>query len=117
MAPVAASSAVRLGAPGLGTRVYWVGQPIARDPAYSDRMRVLDDVYRDVVGRYPGATYVDATYWVSDDAGAYTDALPGPDGAPVAIRDDDGIHLSTEGGNYVGSVVLNQILADHGVAL
>lgn len=101
---------------GLGVRVYWVGQPIARDPGYTDRMRVLDDVYRDVVGRFPDATYVDATYWLSDDAGGYTDVLPGPDGAPVGIRDDDGIHLSTSGGDFLGAVVLNQILADHGVA-
>lgn len=101
---------------GLGTRVYWVGQPVARDPAYTARMEVLDAAYRAVVARYPGATYVDATHWLTDDAGAYTETLPGPDGQPVELRNADGIHLSTAGGDYLGAVVLNRILADYGVA-
>jgi len=99
-----------------GTRVYWVGQPIARDPAYADRMRILNDVYRDVVGRYPGATYIDAWHWLSDDAGAYTDTLPGADGAPVPLRSEDGIHLSEAGGDFLGAIVANMVLADHGIA-
>jgi uncharacterized protein len=98
-----------------GVRVYWVGQPIARDPAYSERMALLNSVYAEVVAAYPGATYVDAWHWLSDDAGAYTDTLPDGAGAPVQVRTDDGIHLNTAGGDYLGGVVVNRVLADYGV--
>lgn len=100
-----------------GVRVYWVGQPLARDPAYTDRMRQLNDVYRSVVETYPGATYVDCWYWMSDDAGNYTDTLPDAAGLPVVVRTDDGIHLNTAGGDFMGAVVVNQLLADYGVQL
>ena len=99
----------------LGVKVYWVGQPLARDPGYTDRMRQLDDVYRSVVATYPGATYIDCWYWISDDAGNYSDTLPDINGVPVVVRTDDGIHLNTAGGDFMGAVVVNQVLADYGV--
>lgn len=100
----------------VGARVYWVGQPRARDQGYSERMALLNGVYQEVADRYPDVTYLDAWYWLTDDAGEYTDTLPGPDGVPVPLRTSDGIHLSPEGGAYLGGIILNQMLADHGIA-
>jgi hypothetical protein len=99
-----------------GVRVYWLGQPIARDPAYSATMALLNGVYADVVSRHPNAVYIDTWTYLSDDAGNYTDSLPGPDGAPVVLRNEDGIHLNVAGGTLVARVVLAHLAADYELA-
>ncbi len=98
-----------------GSRVYLVGQPTMRDPAFDARIRVVDDAYRAVAAADPRLTYVDSRALLGDDGAAYTDELPGPGGATVTVRSADGIHLSLEGARWMATVVGRQVLADYGL--
>ncbi len=93
-----------------GTRLYWIGQPLSRDPEYTEAMRGINRVYAQVAEEHEDVEFIDIWPWISDD-GRYTDTLPGPDGKPVQIRQSDGIHLTDEGGDVAARHVW-ELLAD-----
>jgi hypothetical protein len=97
-----------------GARVYVVGQPVMRDPGFDGRIAVVDSAYRALAAANPGITYIDSRALLGDDAGAYTDTLPGP-GGPVTVRNSDGIHLSLEGARWMARVVGRVVAADYAV--
>jgi hypothetical protein len=99
---------------GAGSRVYLIGQPFMRDPTFNERIVVVDSAYRAVAAANPGVTYVDSRALLGDDAGGYTDTLPGP-GGDVQVRDTDGIHVSLEGARWMARVVGRIVAADFAV--
>jgi uncharacterized protein len=98
-----------------GSRVYLVGQPVMRDGTFNSRIAVVDAAYRNVAAADPEITYVDSKALLGDDAGAYTDRLPGAGGQMVQVRSSDGIHLSLEGARWMATVVGRMVAADFGV--
>ena len=98
-----------------GSRVYVVGQPVMRSETFNARIAVVDSAYRALAAADPDITYVDAKALLADDAGAYTDALPGAGGAAVTVRNSDGIHLSVEGARWLARVVARQVGSDYGI--
>ena len=98
-----------------GSRVYLVGQPVMRDGTFNGRIAVVDAAYRNVAAADPEITYVDSKALLGDDAGAYTDRLPGAGGQMVQVRSSDGIHLSLEGARWMATVVGRMVAADFGV--
>jgi len=98
-----------------GSRVYLVGQPVMRDGTFDSRIAVVDSAYRAVAAANPDVTYIDSRALLSDDAGGYTDRLPGAGGQAVQVRNSDGIHLSLEGARWLAKVVGRQVGADYGV--
>lgn len=98
-----------------GSRVYLVGQPVMRDGTFDARIAVVDSAYRSVAAADPDVTYVDSRALLSDDAGGYTDRLPGAGGQMVQVRNSDGIHLSLEGARWLATVVGRMVAADYGL--
>ncbi len=98
-----------------GSRVYVVGQPAMRSETFNGRIAVVDSAYRALAAADPEVTYVDAKALLSNDAGGYTDTLPGAGGAAVQVRNADGIHLSVEGARWLARIVARQVTADYGV--
>jgi hypothetical protein len=97
-----------------GTRLYWIGQPIAREPGYNAFVGVVDGIYQEVDARYDDVVYIDTYQLLADDTMSYTDFKPGPDGQPWKIRQPDGIHLESWGGELVAQEVLAQLRRDWG---
>jgi hypothetical protein len=98
-----------------GSRVYLVGQPVMREPTFNSRISVVDAAYRNVAAAHPEITFVDSRALLGDDAGGYTDHLPGVGGQPVQVRHSDGIHLSLEGARWMATVVGRLVTADFGL--
>ncbi|MBK5223888.1 MAG: DUF459 domain-containing protein [Acidimicrobiia bacterium] len=95
-----------------GRIVYWVGQPIMREPGFSQRMATLNEVFQSEAATRPWVRYVDSYTLFANDAGAYEAFLPGLDGTVADMRQGDGIHLSRPGGNVLARKVLDVIEAD-----
>lgn len=85
--------------------IYWVGAPTMRDPAFSQRVKELDDVVRGVVAQHPGAVYVDSYSLFAGPDGKYAPKLPDANGNPVLVRAGDGIHFTPDGGDRLASAV------------
>jgi hypothetical protein len=82
-----------------GVRVYWIGQPIARDAEYSGRLQLMNGIFADMAENHPNTTLVSLYDLFKDEGGSYADYLPGADGELVSMRNSDGIHLTRAGGD------------------
>jgi hypothetical protein len=84
----------------------WVGQPPMRDPDYAGRMAMINQAYAAEAADRPWVAFVDPAAVVGDPSGAYTDVVTGADGAPVEVRQPDGIHLTPVGADLLAAHVL-----------
>jgi len=96
-----------------GTIVYWVEQPVARSPVYTSQMSVIDSVEREVCSEMTMVQCIDSSSAVTKH-GAYLETVPGPDHKPIALRQDDGIHLTDAGADRVAQRVLSVLRSDWG---
>jgi hypothetical protein len=90
-----------------GTTLYWIGQPLALDPVYSEGMEIINSVYAEVADRYDDVEFVDIWEVLAGPDGGYVKAIEGPDGQPLEIRAEDDIHLTEAGAD---------IAAEHAMA-
>jgi hypothetical protein len=95
-----------------GIRVYWMGQPIARDAGYSERMRILNEIFEEQAAAHPNTTYLSLYELFEKEDGGYGDYLPGADGQLVRMRNPDGIHLTRAGGDLAANEVFEILDAD-----
>jgi uncharacterized protein len=94
---------------GNGRVVYWVGAPVMADSAYSERVKAVNEVFRDVAARHPGVVYVDAYAVFSTQDGTYAPTLPVPGGKISRVRSTDGIHFTPEGGDLLAKTVFDRL--------
>lgn len=95
-----------------GVRVYWIGQPIARDADYSARLRLMNGIFEDVAADHPNITVVSLYDLFADESGNYSDYLPGAGGEVVNMRNSDGIHLTRAGGDRAADAIFAAIDED-----
>ncbi|HEX6421435.1 MAG TPA: hypothetical protein VFZ77_23230 [Acidimicrobiales bacterium] len=89
--------------------VVWVTQPPMREPGYDARMAVVRRVHQAEAATRPWVTLVDSPAVLGGEGGAYTPTRPGPDGAEVPVRREDGIHLTQQGADMLAAHVLGVI--------
>ncbi|HEX9995390.1 MAG TPA: DUF459 domain-containing protein [Acidimicrobiales bacterium] len=94
---------------GDGRFVVWVGQPIMRSSSFSERIARLNTIYREEAAGRPWVHFFDSWPLFTDAGGGYSDYLPGPDGEPELMRQQDGIHLSRPGGDRLADAILQVI--------
>jgi hypothetical protein len=80
-------------------RVYWLAMPPTRDPGWAYDDAQIDTALRRATAAVPGAQYLDILGPVTDH-GRYTDYVF-QHGAPVLIREPDGVHLNAAGSAIV----------------
>lgn len=83
-------------------RVYWVGMPIMRDPAFSSVMRTINAVARREAAKHAGVVYIDAWKLFSTSSGSYD----------ARWRQSDGVHFNIDGQNRLAAAVMARIEAD-----
>lgn len=93
-------------------RVYWLGQPVARDGDYSARMAHLDQIYAQEAAGRPWVTYLSTWELLSAPGGGYSAYLPDASGQQELVRERDGIHLTRAGGDRVADLVMAALRAD-----
>jgi hypothetical protein len=84
-------------------RVYWAGMPRMGIGWFNDRMELMNGIYEaEAKKRAPRVEYVDA--WTAVDAPAKT--------YQAEYRQDDGVHLTVEGGTKAAQAVLAAVAKD-----
>lgn len=91
-----------------GRTLYWVGPPVLRDPKQESGGRAVAEVIEQVVERHPHAVFVDAHDLLDGDDGTYTPTID-IDGKRVQVRTGDGVHLTPDGGDYLGDALFSAI--------
>ena len=84
-------------------RVYWAGMPRMGIGWFNTRMERLNAIYKaEAAKRAPRVEYIDA--WDAVDAPATT--------YQAELRQDDGVHLTVEGGTKAAEAVLAAVARD-----
>jgi uncharacterized protein len=91
-----------------GRILYWLGPPILRDTKQDAGAQAAAAVIKSVIAGNPDAHFVDAHTLLDADDGTYTPTVE-VDGKKVLVRSGDGIHLTPEGGDYVGAALFDLI--------
>ena len=92
-----------------GTTLYWIGQPLALDPVYSEGMAIINSVYAEVAERYDDVEFVDIWEVLAGPDGGYAKVIEGPDGQPIEIRAEDDIHLTEVGADLAAQHVMDRL--------
>ena len=90
--------------------VIWVGIPNAKEPAFTDRLRVQDQAVRAALAAYPDAIFVD-TWSIFDGVnGGIAELVIDPrDGAAKPVRQSDGFHLNEDGAAILAEKIADRI--------
>jgi len=89
--------------------VIWVGAPVMRPGSGVHEMDQLDYIYWTEAQKRPWIQYFDSWPFFSDANLQYVKEAPFADGVSRGLRQKDGVHLSTIGGNRLSWAVLGRI--------
>jgi hypothetical protein len=80
-----------------GRTLLWIGVPAMDDASLDANARAANDVFRSEAARRSWVRYIDAWTLTSGEAAA-------------ALRADDGIHLTAEGGRLIARAAIIDVL-------
>lgn len=89
--------------------VVWVGQPIMESAKLSERMAMLNAIYKDEAAKRPWVRYFDLWPLFVDASGGYDPYITDDDGAVKLMRNPDGVHLVRDGGEKAARHILDLI--------
>ena len=91
-----------------GVPLIWIGHPTIRDPAFSDDISVINEVFADSAVA-EGAIFLPSWDSFNGPDGLYTAYGPGTDGQTTRLRADDGVHLTAAGYDVLAALLLPEV--------
>src|SRR5262249_679622 len=95
-----------------GGQLYWVGLPVMRDAARTRSAATIDAALDQESATRSWVHFVDIRWLFVDSNGRYTTYRPDDSGLNTKVRQDDGIHLTQIGTDWVARVVYQQFQQD-----
>lgn len=93
-----------------GGVVVWIGLPITRSEAQTQRFDTINAIVQKVAKARPGkAIFIDTYTMFAGDNGGFAEYLENAKGDTVKVRAGDGVHFDTEGGDLIAREVLKQL--------
>jgi hypothetical protein len=86
--------------------VFWIGNPIARDKKYSDKMVNLNSIYEDECKKQKNVVFIPTWSFLTDSEGKYSAYLLDENGKLKLARASDGIHTTTFGSKILVDKVM-----------
>lgn len=99
---------------GGAERVYWLGLPIMRSEAFTERVIGFNEVYAAEAAERPRVAYVSLFELFEDENGEYSTYLRDDDGDLQEMRSDDGAHFTWPGAYRLSGYVLGVVAEDFG---
>ena len=89
----------------------WIGLPITRDSAQTQRFDVINRIFSEEARKRPkGAAYVDTYYFFADPTtGGFAEYLPDSHGKLIDMRAPDGVHFEPAGGDVIAREILGRL--------
>ncbi len=98
-----------------GVTTWWVGMPIVRSESFREKLEILNEIYQSEAATRDRVFYVDSWTPFTGPDGGYAEYLPDAEGDVVDMRLNDGVHLTTDGGIKLASIVWDQISSEFGI--
>ena len=99
-----------------GAYAFWVGLPIAAPKSYSQGLRALNAIYRQVATSTPGVTFQPMWRLLTTKGGNYRGGAV-VNNVQSALRLSDGIHFTMTGELVIGTFVSRQLATVYNVRL
>ncbi len=99
-------------------RVYWVGMPRVKDPAYEESLRYIDSVQDRIAARFGPGIVVRCPISgalgeaAGETVGGFVSHLTLEKGSAVQVMSSDGNHFTVEGGQYAMQGLLHRLSED-----
>ena len=95
-----------------GGTVVWIGLPVTRSEAQTQRFDVVNAVVqKEAKARGSKAIFIDTYTMFAGNTGGFTEFLENAKGDTVKVRAGDGVHFDTAGGDMIAREVLKQLNA------
>jgi uncharacterized protein len=92
-------------------KIYWIGQPMSNIARYNKFYLVINEIYRDVVKKYPKIEFID-TWDIFAINGRFAPIIANKFGKKAYIRPRDGVHFTEHGSKILADLILDQMLKD-----
>ncbi len=93
-----------------GGTVVWIGLPITRSEAQTQRFDIVNAVVqKEAKKRGSKAIFIDTYTMFAGNTGGFAEYLENAKGDTVKVRAGDGVHFDTEGGDIIAREVLKQL--------
>jgi hypothetical protein len=93
-----------------GARTIWLGLPITRSPAQTQRFDLINAVVLQQAKKRPStATYIDTYTSFAGEDGGFAEYLEDRRGRTVKVRAGDGVHFERAGGDMIARMVLKEL--------
>jgi hypothetical protein len=93
-----------------GALLVWVGLPITRDSAQTQRFDVINSIVQTEAAKREGrVSYLDTYFFFAGEDGGYAQYLEDPTGKLVKMRADDGVHFERPAGDIIAAKVLERL--------
>jgi hypothetical protein len=99
-----------------GAYAFWVGLPIAAPKSYSQGLKALNAIYRQVALSTPGVTFQPMWQLLATKGGNYRGGAD-VNGVQSALRVSDGIHFTSTGELVIGTFIARQLATVYNVKL
>jgi hypothetical protein len=96
-------------------KVYWVGQPPAREAGFSGRLKHLNDIYEAEAKNWSNIKFI-STWERFTVEGKYQASVANDQGLKQRVKTDDGIHLTIHGAKIMSEMVIGVIRQDLNLA-
>lgn len=87
-------------------RFFWIGNPIARQSEYRDKMGKLNVLYKTQASNYKNEEFIDTWEMLKCAEKDYCDYLPDENGQLQLARESDGIHVTSFGGKIIAKEIV-----------
>jgi hypothetical protein len=95
-----------------GAYLVWIGLPVARSAAQTQRFDVINAIVSAEARKRPGrVAFVDTYTMFASDTGDFTEYLQSASGRAVKVRAGDGVHFEPAGGAIIAREVLKRLNA------
>ena len=96
-------------------RLYWLGLPAVRSTAYNEKMNYLNAVHTSIAEEYDSKKLIKISLksLVERYGTGYIGAIKPEGGAWIPLMQNDGIHYTLEGGEYLMKQVIERLHRDY----
>ena len=93
-----------------GAYLVWIGLPISRDDAQTQRYDTINAIVQKEAAKRPGrAAYLDTYFFFAGEDGGFAQYVADDSGRLVRMRADDGVHFERPAGDLIAEKVLEQL--------
>ena len=89
--------------------IFWVGLPITRSYRFSEKLKILNSVYKETCQISENCHFIPIWQISADKNGNYTAYFLAKNGKPKLARTGDGIHFTYFGGDIISQEIIRNI--------